>query len=290
MIRMVFSLLFLGLIFTAEAGLDDYTLNPVREYEVHPADYGMDFEEIFFKTEDDVKLRGWLFPSPNKTREMMVMISDGRGNMADDLEIAGRFISQNYQVLMFDFRGYGESDDFRISTKFFIYNQFHQDVDAALDYCKKQHATYNVNIYGRGIGANLALGCGATNIRIKKVIADGPVLSMEYVKNFVMEKTGEKILMPLSYNSVKLEPKFTFKNNGDHLRSILFIFGRQDEFANALSMSEAIADVKKISSVWMAPNATNANQNFDMHNDDWTTKVKEFLEGGSFDDRTRDEK
>lgn len=289
--RIVFSLslLFLSVSVFAQ-DLKDYTLRTEAEYEVHPADYGMDHEEIFIKTTDDLKLRAWLFPAPEKSREMIIMCSDGQGNMADDLEIAGKFISLNYHVIMFDYRGFGESSDFRVSSKFYIYNQFHQDVDAVLDYAKKQHATNNVSLYGRGIGANLAIGSGATNLRVKRVIADGPVPSMEHVKKKVMELTEEKILMPLSYNNKKLEPKFALVENGEHLRGVLIISGRDDKLASVNAMNEIINGNKKLISVYVVEGSDQANKNFETSNDEFAKTVKAFLEGETMDNRNKDEK
>ena len=60
-------------------------------------------------------------------------------------------------TFMFDYRGYGQSDAFNVSPKFYIYAQFATDLNAMVDYVKKYHTVMTCSIYGYGIGGGLAL-------------------------------------------------------------------------------------------------------------------------------------
>ena len=68
------------------------------------------------------------------TRKYIIISSSGDGNMSDNLEIAAQFISNGYHVMLYDYRGYGKSGDFKINNDFFIYPQFVKDLQAACDY------------------------------------------------------------------------------------------------------------------------------------------------------------
>jgi pimeloyl-ACP methyl ester carboxylesterase len=94
--------------------------------------------------------------------------------MADNLEVVGQFLSLGYNVLTYDYRGYGKSDSFHINQNFFIYAQFAKDLQGVLDYMRKTYSPGYCDLYGIGIGAGLSIGLGCTSTQVRRVIADGP--------------------------------------------------------------------------------------------------------------------
>jgi len=64
-----------------------FALNPVREYAVTPADYGMDYKEVIITAADDVKLNAWVFKPSVASKKFIIVSDDGNGNMADNLEL-----------------------------------------------------------------------------------------------------------------------------------------------------------------------------------------------------------
>ena len=151
-----------------------FALNPSAKYSVTPADYSLNYEEVTIKTSDNVNLKAWLYKPAEVSYKMIILSDDGNGNMADLIEIATNFVSLGYNVLTYDYRGFGESDPFDIHPDFYIYTQFALDLNAALDYVRKFHSKCrNVFLYGQGIGASLSLAIGATRCNeISKIIAD----------------------------------------------------------------------------------------------------------------------
>src|SRR4051812_35668594 len=103
-------------------------LNPSKEYKSTPDKYGMKFKEEKIKTSDGATLNSWFFESPKKTTNTIVISGSGDGNMADYLELVSQFLSANYNVLTYDYRGYGQSSDFTIDPQTYIYPQFVTDL------------------------------------------------------------------------------------------------------------------------------------------------------------------
>ena len=159
---------------------NSFGLNPAKEYKVTPKDYGMDYEEVNIQTDDKLILKGWFFNNKQTPAKVIVLSDDGDGNMADMIEIASNFISLGYNVLTYDYRGYGKSADFQINNRFYIYSQFEKDLNAALDFVKKYHSVCKiVHLYGLGLGAGLSIATGANRPEVSKVIADSPYLTFE---------------------------------------------------------------------------------------------------------------
>ncbi len=122
------------------AAMPVVALNPSKEYATLPSDYGMDYKEVTILATDGLKLNAWIFKPMSETKKFVVISDDGNGNMADNIEIVAQFLSAGYNVLSYDYRGYGKSDSFNINQKFFIYPQFVKDLQGVLDYMRKTYS------------------------------------------------------------------------------------------------------------------------------------------------------
>jgi len=255
-----------------------FALNPVREYAVRPSDFGLSYEEVTILTEDNLNLKGWLFTPKTLSYKMVIISHDGEGNMSKMIEIASQFTSIGYNVLTYDYRGYGESDDFNINNNFYIYAQFEKDLNAAIDYVKRYHSkNRNINLYGSGIGASLSLSIGANRCDlISKIIADSPYLTLEDVKASIKTAYGKDMMLPLGYDKLLLEPKFALEAKGGSLNGILLIAGDKDP-VYTVKVSREIAKIRsKISTVFVVKGAT-METTFSTDKNDYFNQIKSFL-------------
>src|SRR6187455_1499649 len=101
-----------------------YALSPSHEYKVKPEKYGMVYKEEKIPTKDGASLNAWFFETAKKTTNWVVISGSGDGNMSDNIEIAGQFLSAGWNVCMYDYRGYGSSSEFPIDPDTYIYPQF----------------------------------------------------------------------------------------------------------------------------------------------------------------------
>ncbi len=259
-------------------------LTAEADYAITPADYGLNFEEIKIETPDkkddntNLMLFGWhIIPNDKTSRKAMIIAHNGQGNMAYSLEQAGVFLGQGYHVFMFDYRGFGKSDAFNVSNKFYIYAQFATDLNAMVDYVKKYHTTMSVNVYGWGIGGGLALGVSANNVKVYSVIADAPYITLEMIEKTYKEMTGQKIFMPLAFDKALVEPGNALPVKGDHLRGIMLICGANGDLIKAADVQGLALHKKKITTVYTVPGVNN-DQNFESNKDEYYKQVKAFLD------------
>lgn len=256
-------------------------LNAQRTYDITPADFGLVFDTIRIVTDDGANLFGWhLYPGEkqDKASKKSVIIScDGNGNMANGLEQAGKFLGLGFHVFIYDYRGFGKSSDFNVSPKFYIYQQFAADLQGAIDYVKKYHPLFTIDLYGWGIGGGLSLGLGANNPKVHRVIADNPYTSFETVQKRYEEKGGGKIFMPIGYNVTLLEPKMALIDKGENLRAILLIIGENGNIMNVADMQELQLLKKKITTIYTVKGVDN-DKNFSSNRDEYFKQVKAFFE------------
>lgn len=255
-----------------------FSLNPVREYSVKPSDFGLSYEEVFIQTEDNLQLKGWLFTPKTVSYRMVIISHDGEGNMSKMIEIASQFTSIGFNVLTYDYRGYGESDDFQINNNFYIYAQFEKDVNAAIDYVRRYHSkNRNINLYGIGIGASLSLSIGANRCdHISKIIADSPYQTLEDVKAAIKTSYGKDVLLPLGFDKLLLEPQHALNAKGGSLNGILFIAGDEDPVYTVKVARELAKIRSKISSVFVVKGAT-IETTFSTDKNEYFKQVKDFL-------------
>jgi pimeloyl-ACP methyl ester carboxylesterase len=223
--------LFAMLMVTMVSATAAFALNPSREYKQLPDKYNMIYEEEDVTTSDGATLKAWYFPSTGpKTTQLILMCHNGEGNMADYLRKVDQFRTNGYNVVIFDYRGYGKSSDFAIDNNMYLYPHFQDDVKAMIDFCRGKYVQA-FNIYGWGMGAGLALGIGWNRLEIKKIIADTPFLSMEDLeKRFSSWDTPMEV--PFAGYDKKFEPIYsldvppTVLKNG--YKQVLLIIGSND--------------------------------------------------------------
>ncbi|MCB1168329.1 MAG: alpha/beta fold hydrolase, partial [Leptospiraceae bacterium] len=149
--------------------LDDYFITPFELKVPH--------EEVRFVTQDHLVLKGWWFSNDGSDRTI-VALTGQQGRKDDLIGIGTGLWRAGFNVLLFDYRGRGESEDSRPSIGY--YEQ--SDVQAALDYAMKRtvdrEGTCRPALLGYSMGAVLALYLASVRPEIEAVVADCPFANL----------------------------------------------------------------------------------------------------------------
>jgi len=254
-----------------------FALNPKREYAAKPGDFGLDYEEVTIVTSDNLNLKGWLYKPAETSYKMIILSGTGDGNMADMIEIASNFVTLGYNVLTYDYRGYGESEDFKINNNFFIYAQFEKDLNAAIDYSRKYHSKMKVlNLWGKEVGAGLAIAVGCNRKEIFQVIADSPYSTLEGIKKNFKDLGGKDVLLPLGFNKYMIEPYYALEKYGTSLYGVLFIVGDL-ELIYSVAEIKNLAKVQKNRSSVIVVKGANASETFSKDKNKYFENIRDFL-------------
>ena len=117
--------------FLGENGGNRFFYFPTKDQPYTPAKYGYKYEDVFFKSSDGTRLHGWFMPSTKgvELAKGTVVFSHGNtGSLAHHLGFVDWLMRSNYNVLLYDYRGFGRSDG-KASRKGII-----EDVQAAFSY------------------------------------------------------------------------------------------------------------------------------------------------------------
>ena len=162
---------------TAVAGAASYLVtqlikptppNPMEAYSASPFEFDVDYEEVTFPTVDGTSLSGWLFVRPNDPR-IVVMANGYRGRREDMLGASSYLWRRGYNVLLFDYRGYGIQ---RTPSMVTLGHSERQDYEAALRYVKERFAQPLIGAFGGSMGAAIVLSVAAADPDIRAVWAD----------------------------------------------------------------------------------------------------------------------
>ncbi|MBL7070372.1 MAG: alpha/beta hydrolase [Candidatus Omnitrophica bacterium] len=115
---------------------------PSGEIELTPQDIGLKYEDVFFDSRDGVKLNAWFVPVL-KEKATIIFCHGNAGNISHRLEKVKAFCDLGYNVLVFDYRGYGKSQGSPSEQGLY------SDTQAAYDY-----------LLARGVESNQIIGFG----------------------------------------------------------------------------------------------------------------------------------
>jgi pimeloyl-ACP methyl ester carboxylesterase len=253
-------------------------LNPSRTYKQRPEKYNMEYKETKVKTNDgQASLNSWYFPAKTKTTQLVLIAHNGEGNMADYLRRVDQFRS-DYNVVIFDYRGYGESSEFEIDNKMYIYPHFQDDMATMIDFCRKNY-TSQINLYGWGVGAGLALGVGWNRSEIIKIIADTPFLSMEDLEERFSD-WDEPMEVPFAGYDKRHEPFYALSevNPGKQMQKVKLIIGSNDVLFKLDDMKKLYALKKEYidKNIYVVENP-DRKDNFRVDKAGYYATVKSFL-------------
>lgn len=144
--------------------------------------------------------------------------------MADVLPLVDQ-LSLTAHVVMFDWRGFGESSEFEIDNNMYIYPHFQDDLRAMIDYCRKSAA--DTSVVGLGMAAGLALGIGWQSEGVSTIVADSPYLSLEDLDARLFA-AGSSVKVPVDDMDPDLEPIYALLNAPTGEKDVLLLVDNQD--------------------------------------------------------------
>lgn len=136
------------------------------------------FEDVSFATSDNVHLKGWVFPGTNDKAVLLVHgLNQNRLNYDyDGVGIAKELLAKGYTVMVFDLRGYGDSEKVRIGYGFVE----DRDVIAAVNVLRdRQIAPSKIGIIADSLGAISTLHAAPQLTDIGAIVADSSTSDMQ---------------------------------------------------------------------------------------------------------------
>ncbi|MBR4591764.1 MAG: alpha/beta hydrolase [Elusimicrobiaceae bacterium] len=261
----VLAVLFLGTVFfcmrTAKKVL--HPISKRKPLDAWPDQFGLSYENVTFKTEDNVRLKGWFITSPEFSDKTIILMHGWGMNRADILKNTYFLRDLGFNLFYFDFRALGESGG---KTSSIGYLEL-KDVSAAISFLKETRPQFcaKVGLYGLSMGGMVAICEAARNSEISCVVAEASYYSFRRVVSrwaWVHRRVPYFPLMPiilhyirkqLGVNPERFSPKYNIPKIAP--RPVYLIHGRYDNLvpaAQAKLLYKRAGDPKEI---WLVPGA-----------------------------------
>jgi fermentation-respiration switch protein FrsA (DUF1100 family) len=158
---------------------------PDRNLTRTPADFGLRFEDVTIESAGGVRLHGWFIPATTSVVGTVVHCHGTRGCVSEHLPQTAWLPARGFNVLMFDYRGYGRSEGRpRLAD-------VHQDCLAAYRYaCSRPEALpRRAFLFGQSLGTAHALAVAASGVADppRAIVIESPFHSC---RRLVREKLG----------------------------------------------------------------------------------------------------
>lgn len=176
-------------------------IKPTRTYSNTPEAMKMEYEELYIKTSDGFALKVWHLPAENNGSPIIISQSDA-GNMGDWLYLGLYLQAYGLDVWMYDYRGFGHSNDFAIVQDQLFHTEFVTDLDAVAEYVYQKTGKAPA-LMGLSMGTIIVNEfLHRTNIPIGKVIFDGYVANpKEWIRR--LAANGKTVTIPDGYRNRK---------------------------------------------------------------------------------------
>jgi len=204
---------------------------PEPQWAVTPADLNLQAEDVFLAPEPGVQLHAWFFPHPEPLATLLFCHGNA-GNVSHRLENVACLLRTGFQVLLFDYRGYGHSSG-RPSEQ-----GLYRDARTAWAHLVERGDTASASriIFGRSLG-----GAVAADLAIQ-VEADALIVESTFTSARALARLALPLplpVLPVKYDSLSKIGRLTIP--------LLAIHGEQDELiplAEGRALFEAAPEPK----------------------------------------------
>ncbi len=245
--------IFAGFLFIFQS---HYVYYPERVLLADPGSIGLDFESVSFETTDRVKLSGWFIPS-DSARGVILFCHGNAGNIGHRLESIKIFHRLGLDILIFDYRGYGQSEG--KPTEHGTY----EDAEAAWQYLIETRRVIpsQVIVSGRSLGGAVASWLAQSQTP-GALILESTFTSLPDIATTLYPYVPVRLLLRFKYNTAEYLARINCP--------VLIVHSRDDEimpFSHGRRLFEMAKELKKFLEITGT------------HNEGFITSGKRYEEG-----------
>ena len=249
--------------FLALPGCTSIFFMPMEQEIQTPARLNLSYQDVYFHTSDGLVLHGWFLPAEGESQGTVLFLHGNAENISTHLMSVYWLPQQHFNVFLFDYRGYGQSEGTPSIGGLIT------DSESALHYVinRPDINSDKLIVWGQSLGASIAVYTVAHSPerkRIKALIVDSAFTAY---RKIAQEKLADiwltwPLQWPLSwlfyadYTPIKAIKRISPV-------PVLIIHGEKDEivpFSHGIRLYEAAGQPKQI---WLLPNAKHIQDTLD---------------------------
>ena len=226
---------------------DRFFHHPTNLVYDQPEEHGLRYESVFFEGRDGLELHGWFFPATEQPRGTVIHCHGNAGNITGHYRFVAWLPARGWNVLCFDYRGYGRSQG-RPTREGTVMN-----THAAVDYVRtrKDVDAGRLVLFGQSLGGTVALIAGAERDDLAALVVEGAFSSYQAEARFVCRRTWWLWGVAGIVSRVLIAPGSDPADCVDRIGPVpkLFICGKRDrivDYRQTIELYEAVSEPKRL--------------------------------------------
>ncbi|MDD2577674.1 MAG: alpha/beta fold hydrolase, partial [Bacteroidales bacterium] len=269
-------------------GFHSFAIKPDKVYVLRPENLGLIYRDLNVTTSDGLKIKTWFYPAQpalsekeineawnnpvkkpyvapySKNRPTIIIANGDAGNMSyQQVHFALNFTSKGYNVVTFDWRGFGESSEWEINNDYLVYSEFLLDYDAVIKEVLKQNEEVDTNriaVFGWSTGAYLSMAAASKYENIKAFVGIGLITSFDDVLPLLKQLQTHKdrnLIVPDDYPKELLPVNLAANYN----KSTFLIVGEKDNRTPVWMSKKIYSLLPSKKELWIVEGAEHGGQN-----------------------------
>ncbi|KRW99830.1 hypothetical protein PPERSA_10949 [Pseudocohnilembus persalinus] len=197
----------------------------------NPTDFGLEYENVYIKTSDNLKLHGWFIKQIKNSESAPTILyyHENAGNIGTRLYFLNAYYQNGYNVMLIAYRGYSDSEGIPSESGLYL------DAQAILDHLFNRNDidVSKIFIHGRSLGGAMAIySASETKFQPRGLILENTFTSISDMVDVIFPKLSF-LKAPLIRNHFK-----SVERIGKIKVPILFIFAMKDQLVPPKQMAK----------------------------------------------------
>ena len=154
------------------------------------------YEEVFIKVDDKIKLKSWIIEKDLKKFKTLVFFHGNAGDLSNRIYKLNELNKLEINILIISWRGFSGNEGFPTEQNLY------KDAEAAIKWLNSKEIPSNkIILYGESLGTGVAVEIGKKNI-FNSIILESPFTSMENAAKIYYPYLPVKLILKDKYDSI----------------------------------------------------------------------------------------
>ena len=173
------------------------------------------YQEIFIKVNDEIKLKSWIINKDLKNFKTLVFFHGNAGDLSNRIYKLNELDKLNINILLISWRGFSGNEGYPTEKNLY------EDAEAAVKWLnKKKVSNSQIILYGESLGTGVAVEIASKN-NFNSIILESPFTSIENSAKIYYPYLPVSFLLKDRYDSISKIKKIN--------SPILIMHGRKDD-------------------------------------------------------------
>ena len=173
------------------------------------------YQEIFIKVNDEIKLKSWIIDKDLKNFKTLVFFHGNAGDLSNRIYKLNELDKLNINILLISWRGFSGNEGYPTEKNLY------EDAEAAIKWLnKKKVSNSQIILYGESLGTGVAVEIASKN-NFNSIILESPFTSIENSAKIYYPYLPVSFLLKDRYDSISKIKKIN--------SPILIMHGRKDD-------------------------------------------------------------